>query len=103
MKFAGYYCHLHFRQAYCLEEFLLHFVITEHFDLGPFLMNFRGFMGTGRELGNEDTRREVCKYQTRQEEVSEPRFSSLGTGDKVHFLSFSQAREETYFTRREVF
>ena len=54
-------------------------------------------MGTGRELGNEDTRREVCKYQTRQEEVSEPRFSSLGTGDKVHFFVFQSSQGGNIF------
>ena len=66
-------------------------------------MNFRGFMGTGRELGNEDTRREVCKYQTRQEEVSEPRFSSLGTGDKVHFFVFQSSQGGNIFYEERSF
>ena len=60
-------------------------------------------MGTGRELGNEDTRREVCKYQTRQEEVSEPRFSSLGTGDKVHFFVFQSSQGGNIFYEERSF
>ena len=73
-------------------------------------MSFRRFIeGTGpdalcSELGNEDTRREVCKYQTRQEEVSEPRFSSLAWGQEQEtlfiFLSFSLSRGNIFYEER---